>query len=220
MARNQTIRTANEIINSVLTRIGNLDLQDEAQAELNNIMARLYEDYKWPFLVDTVEGTVSAGETNVNLPDDFNQMNHRFSFRLVTAEGAIIPSQVISDPDFDIMVAIPAGTPQGIHIDSRANTFRTVPFSNVALNYALTYQLTPDPITNFDLPINFPNDPMITQLLFVWACQHEDDDRYTTEYERGEKMISNFFSTFSANALRQSRLALRPGVFNPLPNRR
>jgi hypothetical protein len=221
MARNQTIRTANEIINTVLLRVGNLDLVDEAQAELNNILDRLYADYKWPFLTNTITDNIAAA-SDEDLPNDFNEMNSRWSIRLVTSEGAVLPMNVVSDPDFDVYgVQQPTSAfPQGIHINFKDNTFRLVPHCTTDIDYVLTYQLVYDPITDFDLPINFPNDSLITQLLFVWACQHEDDDRYTTEFTRAEKMISDFYATFSASALRQSRLAMNPARFPLLMNRR
>jgi hypothetical protein len=221
MARNQTIRTANEIINSVLTRVGNLALSDEAEAELNNIMARLYEDYKWPFLTTTVSGTISSGSTNVDLPDDFTDMTSRYSIRLVDSDGNIITSHIISDPDFEYFVATPQGsTPMGIHIDFRNNTFRSVPYLDNDIDYVLTYQMNFDPITDYDLPINFPNDQLITQLLFVWALQHEDDDRYTTEIQVADKMLAKYIARFSTSPLRQSRLAMNRSTFIPMFNRR
>src|SRR5262245_56661466 len=215
-----TFRTANEIINSVLLRIGNLDLQEEAQAELNSILDWLTNDYKWPFLIETVEGTIPTGANDVDLPEDFSRANGRFSINFIDESGNKRPAAIISDDELDMYPSTVEGTPLGIHIDTRANTFRAVTYAGTSTDYTLSYQIQEAEITNFDLPVNFPHEALITKLLFVWACEHEDDDRYTTEVALADAMLKRFVKRFSASPSRNSKMAYNPRVYITMGVRR
>jgi len=214
-------RTANAIIASVLKRIGNETITTEAQYELANIVTRLCEDYRWPFLRATATGSIVAADDSVALPSTFGDLWSRFSAKLIdTSTGTYLPLQTMSVADYDLLEN-PAteGQPTHIIIDFNALTFRVYPLPEKTYNYEIIYRQVPARITDFTVVVaGFPNDSLLSQLLFVWACQYEDDDRYMGELAVAEKMLRTYLKRYNLSPTKGATLALAPATFSGMSN--
>ena len=227
-----TIKTANQIIDLALRRIGNTTIVEDAQAELNNILDRLYADFKWPFLKQTATGTVAAGDSEIALPSDFIDLWDRQSFHLTQApvptngSAAWWPVTTISQQELDAIwyrdFTTPPddstcwGAPGRVLIDYNNLTFTLYPWPNRAYDYEIVYRAKYVQITNFDLPVNFPNEALLTQLLFAWACQFEDDERAMQEMALGEKLLRQFLKSFNQGTGKNNRMMLQPTRFGSM----
>lgn len=212
-------RTANEIISAALRRIGNTTIASDAQVELNNLLDRLYVDLRWPFLKTTVTGTVAALNTSTNLPSDFVDIWDRQSFHIIDPTSlAHLPVTTMSQQQFDTYIYPQnPGVPSKIIVDYNTLTWRLYPVPNKEYNYELVYRTRPARITNFDAVVNFPNDALLEQMIFAWACQFEDDDRADKEFEKAHIMMRQFLKGFNIGTGKNRLMALNQSTFFP-PN--
>jgi hypothetical protein len=171
--------TGTEIITQALAQVGNSAIVLEAQVALNSILDRFYTDYRWPFLRETATGSLSASAYDTALPSNFVDVWNKNSFRITDpdASGSDRPIEIMTQSEYEQLTyqALP-GTPTKVVFDYEALTFTLYPRPNKTLSYSLTYRKRFVPITDFDVVINFPNDDLLIQAVFVWALKWEDDD--------------------------------------------
>ena len=216
MAQTTTL-TANEIIDLALRRIGNTSNQAvlDAQAELNNILDRLYIDFRWDFLKSTTSGNLSAGGTNIALPANYVDFWERQAVYLVDSNNGTIRLTVISQPEID-MVHNPAatGTPRYVLANLSDMTWAPWPIPTKSYTYYYTYRRKANRISDFNAIVSFPNEALLIQLIFSWACGYEDDDRFPLEMALSEKMLRAFLKQQNAGSNKNRRTALSPSVFS------
>ena len=211
-------RTANQIINAALKRIGNETISAEAQVELNNVLDRLYVDFRWPFLKSFVSGTISQGATSTALPTDFVDLWDRHSLSVIDLSSENkIPITVWSQQEYDLYDSPSSdGTPKVVLVNYNTLTFRLSPLPNQNYGYELFYRAKPTRITNFDAVVNFPNDQLLEQYIFAWACSFEDDERAMGEMQMAEKLMRQFLKSYNVGTGKNSKVSLSPNKFSPM----
>lgn len=210
-----TIKTANQIIDLALRRIGNTTITADAQAELNNILDRLYTDFRWPFLKTIGTGSISEDQTSEPLPSTFVDLWDRQSLHLIDpTTNARIPLETLAQQGYDpLRNPRKSGTPSFVVIDYNTMTWITYPLPNKAYDYEIIYRARPAQITDFDTVINFPNESLLEQLLFAWACDFEDDERANDELAKADRLLRQFLKSFNVNTGKSATMSLRPSRF-------
>ena len=210
--------TGNQIISSALSRIGNDTITLEAQTELQLIINRLNEDYKWPFNRVTTTGNITT--STVALPADFVDFWDRFSFSMYDSTGSLIPAIVIPTQNFELSPSASTinGTPSTVWHDVENNQLVLDTTPTTVTTYRLIYRQLPAQISDYDAVVNFPNDSLLIQLLFVWALQFEDDDRYVQELQVVDKMLARYWRRWGISASINSKIAYNPSTFGTLRN--
>ncbi len=208
-------RTANEIISSVLKRVGNETISVEAQYAFADIVTRLCEDYRWPFLRATATGSITAGDDSVALPATFGDLWSKFSAKLVdSTSGQFIPLKSMSVEEYDTLEDPDGeGQPTHIIIDFSDLTFRVYPLPAQTYTYAIIYRTIPARISDYDAAVSFPNDQLLSQLLFVWALQFEDDDRYMVELQVADAMLKRYLKRFNVSPTKTATATLSRDKF-------
>lgn len=207
-------RTGTEIISDALKLLGNETLTSEGQVWLNNILDRLYEDYRWPFQEETATGAVAAGSTSIALPSDFADFWDRHGLRLVDDDGNQFSLIPVSADEFDGLIDPDlSGQPENAYVDLADLVWRPYPVPEQAYTYRLRYKKKPARITNFALTVTFPNDMLLTQAVFVRGLQHEDDDRYVGEAQILEGMIKNFLKGKNVSPLKVGKVRFLSPTF-------
>lgn len=212
-------RTANQIITSVLKRIGNETITTEAQQALADIVTRLCEDYRWPFLKKTQTGTIAAGATSTALPSDFADFWSEYSVHLVDPDtGTHIPLRTVSQAEYDTYTEPDvAGQASRVVVDWNARTWTTYPLPHKTYNYKLVYKYVPARITNFDTTIDgFPADAVLAQYLFAWACDYEDDDRAAAELQKAQLLCRQYLKRYNISPAKGDVAALSRSAFTPI----
>ncbi|MGH9429582.1 MAG: hypothetical protein ACRD2L_25130 [Terriglobia bacterium] len=208
------MRTGAEIIADALKLLGNETLTDEAEVWLNNAIARLYEDFRWPFQEKSASGTVTAGSTSVALPADFADFWDRNGLRLVDAQGNILHVTPLQADDFDLIhVSGEVGPPRFARIDLAAMTWEPSPTPGTAYTWKLRYKKASTEITNFAAAVEFPNDTILTQAVFVRGLQFEDDDRYTAELGILDGMTKRFRRGFNVSPTKGTSMRFQSQTF-------
>ena len=184
-------RTPNQLISDALKLLGNETLTNEAEVWLNNILADLYNDDRWPFQEKSASGSITAGSDSIALPTDFGDFWDRNGLRIVDSSGNRSRIITLDTDSFDLMFQPNVtGMPQYARIDWNLLTWQPFPTPDINYSWLLRYKQVPVPITDFDLDtILYPDDSTITQALFVRGLQFEDDDRYAGELAILDKMI-------------------------------
>jgi hypothetical protein len=210
--------TANQLISAALARIGNDTITLDAQVELQNILDRLYEDYRWPFLKVTVTGSLAAGDSTVTLPADFADTWDRQSFTLYDSSGNLIANKIIPNQEFELIdTNSSSSSPFRVWHDVENGTLVLDHTTSTAMTYRLIYRKLPDAVVDFDAVVTFPNDSILIQSLFCWTLQFEDDDRYQTELTVLDGMLRRYIKRFNLSPDKDSRVALNPARFAVLP---
>jgi hypothetical protein len=197
--------TGTQIISQALRRIGNETITLDAQFELNNILDRLYDDYRWPFLKQTGTGSINAGQTSEALPANFVDVWGRNSFKFIDSGGTRVTADIIGQDEFDIsgVTDVQSSGPFKVFIDMNGQTFRTIPLPDQTYTYEVVYRIKPSRISNFALVVNFPNDALLVQLVYTWALQFEDDDRYAVELQVADRMLKTYLKQFNMSVQKQ-----------------
>jgi hypothetical protein len=208
-------RTPNQIISDALKLLGNETLTAEAEVWLNNVLDRLYEDFRWPFQEKSATGAIAAGATSIALPDDFVDFWDRNGLRLVDSNNnisRIIPTQADS---FDLIVQDNTiGPPEFARIDLSLMIWQPYPTPDVNYSYRLRYKKRPDRITDFDADvIVFPNDAILTQAVFIRGLQFEDDDRYPQELQILENMIKKYRRGYNVSPTKGTTVKFQSQTF-------
>jgi hypothetical protein len=207
-------RTGTQIISDALKQLGNETLTSEAQVWLNNFLDRLYEDYRWPFQEKTATGTVTEGQTSVDLPSDFLDFWDRNGLRLEDEDGnlsRVLPRQA---DEFDLVVQPnDQGQPEIALVDLAALTWQPYPTPDKTYTWILRYKYKPARITDFGQVITFSNDELLTQAVFVKGLQFEDDDRYVPESQVLELMIKRFRRGYNVSPLKGKALRYQSQTF-------
>jgi|SRR5690242_5677675 len=202
------------IISTALKKVGNETITTDAQVWIYNILARLYEDFKWPFLEKIATGNLTASQSAVTLPADFDAPWDDDSFVVINSTGGYSPLIFSTQHDQDFLINPSlTGTPQRALINLQAMTWRPYPLPDTSYTWQVRYKYKPSTeiydgsYANFT-PV-FPNDQILVQALFVESLQHEDDDRYTTEMKVLAGMIAQYKAKFNlqANKLQRVRLS-------------
>lgn len=205
-------QNSDTLISNALSRLGNPTLTTEAQSWLLNILDRFYQDFRWPFLEKVATGSITASQTAIALPTDFDELWDENSIVLIdpaanNARQYLVP---ISQFDYDLLAQplTAANPPINVVIDANANTWTPFPTANKTYNYQIRYKLKPtrpSPYSNFTP--TFPNDQLIEQAIFVTGLQREDDERYTAELTILKNMMGQYKAKF--NKLPQKNIAVR-----------
>jgi hypothetical protein len=207
--------TSTSLISQALKKLGNETLADDADLWLANILDRLYEDHKWPFLEKVETGAVAISDSSIDLPSDFDSPWDVNSFKLRDSDGNEYPLAFATQYDQDNLIS-PSGTgaPQHALINLEDMTWRPYPLAAEAYTYVIRYRYKPTRDTGIYTPV-FPNDAILVQALFVDGLQHEDDDRYPVEMARLEKMIRAYKGKFNRQPLKSQKLRLSSRFRNP-----
>lgn len=207
---------SDELISVALKKVGNETLADDAKIWLANILDRLYEDFKFPFLEDTAQGALTSGQSSVTLPADFFEPWDVNSFMLIGSDGGQYPLSFNTQYDQDnILAPSVSGGPRTALIDLAAMTWRPYPLPEQAYTWNIRYRKKPvrdDGATPYT-PL-FPNDQLLIQALFVEALDHEDDDRYPMQLGLLHKMVKLYQGTFNKmpNKSQTTRLSSKFGT--------
>jgi len=200
------------LISTALKKLGNETITEDAQVWIFNILDRLYEDFKWPFLEKVATGALTVGQSSVTLPTDFDSPYDMDSFVLINGTGGHIPLKFFTQYDLDLQVNPSlSGPPSQALIDLAAMTWRPFPLPDQTYTWQIRYRMKPERLDEYVAftPV-FPNDQIIIQALFVEGLQHEDDDRYPNEMKVLMMMIARYKAKFNlqpnkAQKLRYSR---------------
>lgn len=214
-----TTRTANQIIDIALKRIGNTTIAADARIELNSILDRLYVDFRWPFLKTITTGTIAEGGQDVALPSNFVDLWDRQSLHLIDpdSDNARIPLTTVSQQEYDTyLFPEKQSRPTKVLVDYNTLTWTPYPLPNKEYSYELVYRAKPTQITDFDAVVNFPNEALLEQMIFAWACQFEDDERAMQEMALAEKLMRQFLKSFNVNTGKNGVMALRPSRFKTM----
>jgi len=126
--------------------------------------------------------------------------------------------QIISPDDYDLLTD-PAldGTPDRVKFDLRAKTATIYPVPSVSTySWTLRYRRQPARITS-NTTIEFPNDELLIQAMFVKALQFEDDERYGQELGVLQSLIANYFRGYNKSPIKTARVRLNARTFrNPI----
>lgn len=206
------------LISTALKKLGNETLTEDAQVWLLNILDRLYEDFKWPFLEKLATGALTSGQSSVDLPTDFDSPWDVDSFVLIDSEGGQYPLAFNTQYDQDTITS-PAvtGAPRTALINLRAMTWRPYPLPETAYTWQVRYRMKPDERadTYVDFTPAFPNDQILIQALLVEGLQHEDDDRYPQELAILTQMVARYRGKFNAYPNRAKRVRYSSRFSNP-----
>jgi hypothetical protein len=203
--------TANQIISEALTLAGNPSLTTIAQEWLNNILDRLYEDFRWPFLQKIATGNVDSSNA---LPADFSDLWNREGLKVIDTTGNMTSLNVIQADQYDLLTnpSLP-GAPTDALFDLNTLTWAPYPLPNTPFTYSLRYKYKPARVTNFDAVVTFPNDALLVQAVYVRALQHEDDARYDVESIVLLNMTKAYLRSFNVSPLKGRNLSLSSRVF-------
>jgi hypothetical protein len=208
------MRTGSEIISDALKLLGNETLTTEAQVWLNNILARLYEDHRWPFQEKTATGTVTPGSTAIALPADFADFWDRNGLRLQDSSGNLFRVLPLQADDFDLMYQPgESGRPEFARVDLAEMEWQPSPIPDAIYTWILRYKKAFVEITDFSAAIDFPNDMLLTQAVFVRGLQFEDDDRYPAELNVLEAMTKKFRRGYNVSPTKGTALRFQSQTF-------
>jgi len=206
------------LISTALKKLGNETITTDAEVWLLNVLDRLYEDYKWPFLEKIATGNLTPSQSSVDLPADFDCPWDNDSFQVIDSSGAHIPLTFTTQYGQDLITSpSTTGTPQAALINLQSMTWRPYPLPNTSYTYQVRYKYKPeriDPYATFT-PV-FPNDQIVIQALFVEGLQHEDDDRYPTELGILQKMVMNYQGKFNKQAQKSPRMRFSRRFTTPI----
>lgn len=213
----QSKKTANQIINLALNRAGNPTITADAQVELQLIINRLNEDFWWPHLHTTITGSVTPGQATVSLPADYIDVWNKYGIRLTDVNGNV-RTLVLKSEEFRLRTALDtvSGTPEFAVIDDSLQIWRPLPVPEQAYTYQLVYRRLPAQISNFDAVVDFPNDALLVQLLFVWALQREDDARFAEQMIVADNMLKRFIRRYNASPNKSALSGLASTSFAPI----
>ena len=213
-------RTGNQIISAALKRIGNETISAEAQVELNNVLDRLYVDFRWPFLKSFATGSILQGATSTALPSDFVDLWDRQSLSIIDVEtGGKVPITTWAQQEYDLYNSPQSqGESMMVLVNYNTLTFRLSPLPNQNYTYELVYRAKPARVTNFDVVVNFPNDMLLEQYIFAWACSFEDDERAMQEMQTAERLMRQFLKGHNLSTGKNNKVALVPTRFSPMGN--
>lgn len=208
-------RTGTEIISDALKLLGNETISDLGQVWLNNFLDRLYQDYRWAFQEASTTGSLTAGQSSVNLPSDFLDLWTKSSLKIRDEQGNYQSLFPLSADDFDQIIDPGlVGKPEHALIDMATLTWRPYPLPDVATyTWTLRYKKKPARITDFSQVITFPNDELLTQAVFVKGLQYEDDDRYVKESEVLELMLRRFRKGYNVSPGRNQKMRVQTTTF-------
>jgi hypothetical protein len=215
-------QTSDNLISQALARLGNTTLTTLAQTWIYNILDRLYEDFRWPFLEKLTTSSISEGDTGIALPSDFDELWDTNSIVLIDSSSNYFYLKPMYQFDYDLLSApnTEASPPQYALIDMKAQTWTPYPVPGDSYTAQIRYKYKPtraDSYTTFTPA--FPNDAIIEQAIFVTGLQYEDDERYTTELQVLQGMISRYKGKF--NRMPQKNKAVRlSSAFKQIANLR
>jgi hypothetical protein len=213
----ESTMTGQQIVDAVLRKVGNTTIEDDAKVELQNIVNRLHSDYRWPFDRRTATGSIAQGDTSISLPAAFEDLWDRWSVHLTDSSGNILIPLQMSFDEFDQQIyAAQQGPSTRVVIDLGSNTARLYMLPDRAYTYSITYKIKATTISDWSDTIDFPNDSLLQQLLFVWACQYEDDDRYPAELGIAKEMLKEYRKKFNVSPTKKALEALSPATFPPM----
>jgi len=208
------MRTGTEIISDALKLLGNETIDTEAQVWLNNILARLYEDFRWPFQEKSASGTVTAGASAIALPVDFLDFWDRNGLRIQDSSGNLFRVVPLQADDFDLIrQPSESGRPEKARIDLAEMEWQPYPTPDIAYTWLLRYKKSFTEITDFSASIDFPNDTLLTQALFVRGLQFEDDDRYSVELGVLEAMTKRFRRGYNVSPTKGTAMRFQSQTF-------
>jgi hypothetical protein len=208
------------LIATALKKLGNETITTDAEIWIFNILDRLYEDFKWPFLEKLATGNLIASQSSVTLPTDFDEPWDVDSFLVIDSSGAYHSLDFATQYDQDLFVNPSlTGTPQTALINLQAMTWRPYPLPDTSYSYQIRYKYKPatDAYTgtyaNFT-PV-FPNDQILIQAIYVEGLQHEDDDRYVPEMQILQQMIARYKGKFNRQPNKRQKVRFSSRFGNP-----
>ena len=208
------------LISTALKKLGNETITADAEVWIFTILDRLYEDFKWPFLEKIATGNLTASQSSVALPSDFQEPWDVDSFVVIDSNGAYHSLDFFTQYDQDLVVNPSlTGTPQVALINLQAMTWRPYPLPATSYTYQVRYKYKPatdvydGSYANFT-PV-FPNDKILIQSLFVEGLQHEDDDRYVPELQILQQMIKQYKGKFNRMPNKRQKVRFSPRFGNP-----
>lgn len=203
--------TGNQIISQGLGQIGNLTITAAAQVQLQVIVDRLHEDYKWPFTKGFTTGTATQ---SISVPADFLDLWDRTSFIVFDSDDNKANVRLIGQEEYELQqsVVTSEGVPTTAYYDSVSGALK-LDSTPSSMTYELWYRKKAATITNFDAVVEFPNDEILIQSIFVWALQYEDDDRYGGELQILQTMLGRYFKRFNISPNKDNIRALSRSTF-------
>jgi hypothetical protein len=198
--------TSTVIVDQALGRLGNDSLTVEAGIWLLNALDRLYEDFSWPFLETTATGSLTIGQSSVNLPSDFDSPISHNSFSVIDSDGIHFPLSFNTGFDQD-NIPNPSldGTPDSALINLDTMTWRPYPLPSQAFTWQVRYKKK---IARSDVEFtpDFPNDEILIQAVYVRGLQYEDDDRFGAENTELQRMVAMYKRKFNLQPQKQQRV--------------
>lgn len=198
--------TSTTIVSQALGRLGNDSLTTEAGIWLLNALDRLYEDFSWPFLETMATGSLTVGQSSVNLPSDFDSPISHNSFSVIDSDGIHFSLSFNIGYDQD-SIADPAveGTPASALINLDTMTWRPYPLPGQVYTWQVRYKKKIARGTEPFTP-DFPNDEILIQAVYVRGLQYEDDDRFGAENTELQRMVAMYKRKFNLQPQKQQRV--------------
>jgi hypothetical protein len=198
--------TSTTIISQALGRLGNDSLTTEAGIWLLNALDRLYEDFAWPFLETTATGSLTVGQSSVNLPSDFDSPISHNSFSVIDSDGIHFTLSFNTGYDQDSL-ADPTleGSPESALINLDTMTWRPYPLPGQIYTWQVRYKKKPARSDVAFTP-DFPNDDVLIQAVYVRGLQYEDDDRFGAENTELQRMVAMYKRKFNLQPQKSQRV--------------
>jgi hypothetical protein len=197
------------LIATALKKLGNETITEDAQVWIGTILDRLYEDFQWPFLEKVATGTLTSGQSSVNLPSDFDSPWDEDSFVVINSTGGRRALRFFTQYEQDLLTnPNTPGTPGSALLDLNAMTWRPFPLPNTSYTWQVRYRYKPveNSVTYATFTPVFPNDAIIIQALYVEGLNHEDDDRYVPQLQILQQMIKQYKGKFNRQAQKASQV--------------
>jgi hypothetical protein len=206
--------TRDQIVDIALKKAGNTSITALANEWLANLLDRLYEDHRWPFLQKSDSGTLSKGQVSVDLPADFSDVWNTKALVLEDQEsGARNPLHLLVPDAFDILSdPDQEGEPHSAILDLNSLTWRSYPLANRAFTWRLRYKLKPARLASNIAP-TFPNDQLLIQGVFADALDHEDDARAKQEFTVLARMVERYKKGKNISPAQGSKVILNSKIF-------
>ena len=200
--------TSTTIVDQALGRLGNDSLTVEAGIWLLNALDRLYEDFAWPFLETTATGTLTEGQSSVNLPSDFDSPISHNSFVVIDEDDVYHALSFNTGFDQDQLVN-PAldGPPQRALVNLDTMTWRPYPLPDKIYTWQVRYKKKPAR-SDVEFTPDFPNDDILIQAVYIRGLQYEDDDRFDAENKELQRMIAMYKRKFNLQPQKSQRVLL------------
>lgn len=213
------ILTRDQIISDALSRGGNDSLTTLAQTWLNELLDRLYTDYRWPEQEKTMTpATLAAATTSVAFPSDFVDVWNEKGIRIADSSNNHKPLELMTPDYLDTLVDPDlAGRPDVAVIDFNAATWRPYPVPDVAYTWKLRYKHKPAALSSNTTPL-FRNDAIMVQGVYVAVLQHEDDERYASEFTVLSRMIERYLKGKNISPSKAGPMRLNTRVFRGISN--